>query len=39
MGADSLAKNTPNAPEIIGQICLPKHKISGFNEKGFIGRP
>ena len=30
MGADSLAENTPNAPEFIDQICLPKPKNSGF---------
>ena len=28
MGADSLAKNTPNAQEFICQICLPKPKSS-----------
>ena len=33
MGADSLAKNTPNAPEIICQICLPKPQSSGFQWK------
>ena len=30
MGADSLAENTPNAPEFICPICLPKPKSSGF---------
>ena len=40
MGADSLAENTPNAPEFICPICLPKPKSSGFQwKKGFIGRP
>jgi hypothetical protein len=33
MGADSLAENTPNAPELISPICLPKHKSSGFQRK------
>ena len=32
MGADSSAKNTPNVPEFICPICLPKPKSSG-NEK------
>ena len=40
MGADSLAKNTPNVPEFICPICLPKPKSSGFQwKKRFIGRP
>ena len=40
MGADSLAKNTPNAPEFIFPICLHKPKNSGFQwKKGFFGRP
>ena len=30
MGADSLAKNTPNAPEFICPICLPMCVSSGF---------
>jgi hypothetical protein len=30
MGADSLAKNTPNAPKCICQICLPKPKSLRF---------
>ena len=30
MGTDSLAENTPNAPEFICPICLPKPKNSGF---------
>ena len=30
MGADSLAENTPNAPEFICPVCLPKPKSSGF---------
>ena len=31
MGAEySLTKNTPNAPEFIRPICLPKPKSSGF---------
>ena len=33
MGADSLAENTPNAPEFICPICLPKPKSSGFQCK------
>ena len=33
MGADSLAENTPNAPEFISPICLPKPKSSGFQWK------
>ena len=33
MGADSLAKNTSNAPEFI----CPSPKVLDFNEKGFIG--
>ena len=33
MGADSSAENTPNAPEFISPICLPKPKSSGFQEK------
>ena len=33
MGADSLAENTPNVPEFICLICLPKHKSSGFQWK------
>ena len=40
MGADSFAENTPNVPEFICPICLPKLKSSGFQwKKGFIGRP
>ena len=30
MGADSLAENTPNAPEFICPVCLPKPKSLGF---------
>jgi hypothetical protein len=30
MGADSSAKNTPNAPEFISPISLPKPKSYGF---------
>ena len=30
MGADSLAEYTPNDPEFICPICLPKPKSSGF---------
>jgi hypothetical protein len=30
MGADSLAKNTQNAPEFICPICLPKPKSLEF---------
>ena len=33
MGADSSAENTPNAPEFMSPICLPKPKSSGFQEK------
>ena len=33
MGADSLAENTPNAPEFICPICLPKPKSSEFPQK------
>ena len=33
MSADSLPKNTPNAPEFICPICLPKPKRSGFQWK------
>ena len=33
MGADSSAENTPNAPEFIFPICLPKPKSSGFQWK------
>ena len=33
MGADSLAENTPNAPEFICPIYLPKPKSSGFQSK------
>ena len=33
MGADSSAENTPNAPEFISPICLPKPNSSGFQEK------
>ena len=40
MGADSLAENTPNAPEFIWPISLPKPKKSGFQwKKACIGRP
>ena len=40
MSADSLANNTPYAPEFICPICLPKPKRSGFQwKKGFTGRP
>ena len=31
MGAGSLAKNTPNAPEFICQICLPKRSPKGLD--------
>ena len=30
IGADGLAKNTPNAPEFICPVCLPKPKKSEF---------
>ena len=33
MVADSLAENTPNAPEFVCPICLPKTKSSGFQWK------
>ena len=33
MGVDSLAEITPNAPEFIFPICLPKPKNSGFQWK------
>ena len=33
MGADGWAENTPNAPEFICPICLPKPKSSGFQWK------
>ena len=33
MGADSLVENTPNAPESIWPICLPKPQSSGFQWK------
>ena len=33
MGADNSAENTPNDPDIICQICLPKTKILDFFEK------
>ena len=33
MGADDLAENTPNDPEFIGPICVPKPKNSGFQWK------
>ena len=40
MGADSLSENTPNAPESICPICLPKHKCSGFQwKKASLGVP
>ena len=38
MGADSLAENTPIAPEFIRPICLPKPKKLWISiKKGFIG--
>jgi hypothetical protein len=33
MDADSLSENTPNAPEFIYPIGLPKPKSSGFQYK------
>ena len=33
MGADKLAKNTPNALKILGPICLLKPKKFGILEK------
>ena len=33
MGSDSSDKNTPNAPEFICPICLPKTKSFGFQWK------
>ena len=39
MGADSLAKNSQNAPIFFGQICLPKPKSLGFSKKALSGCP
>ena len=40
MGADSSAKNTPNAPEFICPICLPHaQKFWISMKKGFLWRP
>ena len=40
MGADSLAENTPNAPEFICPICLPNPKSFGFQwKKASLGVP
>ena len=40
MGADGLAKNTPNAPEFISQfVCAQAQKFWISMKKGFIGRP
>jgi hypothetical protein len=39
MGADILAKNTPNAQNLSAQFVCPSPKVLNFNEKGFIGRP
>ena len=36
MGDDKLAEITPNAPNIFGQICLPKPKSLGFSKKNFL---
>ena len=33
MGADKSAENTPNAPKIVGPICLPKPKSLRFLKK------
>jgi hypothetical protein len=30
MGVDNWAENTPNVPEFICPICLPKPKSAGF---------
>ena len=38
MVADSSAENTPNAPEFVCPICLPKTKSSGLQwEKASLG--
>ena len=40
MGADSSAKNTPNAPECICLICHAQAQTFWISlKKGFIGRP
>ena len=36
MGADTLAENTPNAPQIFGPICLPKPKSVGFSKRSSL---
>ena len=33
MGADSLAKNSPNAQNLFAQFVLPSPKVLDFNEK------
>ena len=33
MGADSLAENTPNAPELSAQFVCPSPKVLDFNKK------
>ena len=33
MSNDSSAKNTPNAPEFVCPICLPKPNVLDFDEK------
>ena len=33
MGADKLAENTPNAPNLICRNCLPSPKVWCFTEK------
>ena len=40
MGADSLAENTPNAPEIyLPNLSAQAQKFWILMKKGFIGRP
>ena len=39
MGADSLAENTQNAPNIFGQICLSKPKSLGLSKKALSRCP
>ena len=38
MGADKLAKNTPNALKILGLICLRKPKKFGILKKKGLSR-
>jgi hypothetical protein len=39
MGADSKAKNTPNASEKFSPNCLPKPKRMAFLKKALSGTP